>query len=413
MRKLDGMVCLVVVLASAGSAPAASRELRVDDAVAIALERNLDLLSTARDVDAARGERAAAGRLLRDNPSLTTSAGPRDGHGSDGNTVDWGVALEQRVEIAGQRGIRIEAKDAGLRSVEARLAAGRLALVTEVRESFADAIAARDLAAVAADERALAADALGAARERHEAGDVPLLDVNTAEIELGRATREETVAAAGLRRAELRLEALLGLDVGETVTIREDERVQPTACDVLAGGGLESARERRPELVVARESLAAAQAGLRLAERETFPTPSIGVSYNREVEDDIVQATVSVPLPLFDRNQAARSTAQAEIGKARLALKAAELTVERDLELARTRCEAARRSVESFGGRVVEAAQRNLDLAREGYRAGKLNYFELLIIRREMLSARRGVIESRREWSVAAAQMWRATGTIP
>ena len=62
-----------------------------------------------------------------------------------------------------------------------------------------------------------------------------------------------------------------------------------------------------------------AEARATLAERETYPRPSIGVQYRREGNPtsegpyDIVMGVLSVPIPSFQRNQGPRAQARADV----------------------------------------------------------------------------------------------------
>jgi cobalt-zinc-cadmium efflux system outer membrane protein len=389
------------------SVGAGTPTLSMDDAVAVALEHNLELQVSAREIDAARARQTGASLLLAGNPEVTTAAGPR--LSDSGDSVDWGVALSQRVEIAGQRGARMEVAEAGLRAAEARLAARRSALAADVREAFGRVVAAEQLVAVATEAEMLAADGLAAASDRQEAGDASVIEVNVARIETGSASREASAAEQARQNALGALKLLLGLPAYHSVQATDD--LAPTGlCNRSLDDLLAEARAGRGDLLAARAELDRAQAEQRLAEREAVVSPSIGISYNREEGADIVQATISVPLPISDRNQAARGVTGAGLAQARLALQSLERSVEQEVGLALARCKASRAAMESYRGEIVRAAQANLALANEGYRAGKIDFLQLLLIRREALAARRAASESLQEWNAAEAQMMRVTG---
>lgn len=395
--------------AASPSAGARERALTLEQAVDLALQGNLELRAARSEIDAARARQIGASLPVAGNPELTTTAGPR--LADNGDSTDWGVALSQRLEIGGQRAARIEAADADLRGAEALVAARRSSLIADVREAFAHIVAAEALERLAGDALVLAKEALAAAEQRYAAGDASLMEVNSARMEMGRASRE-TLAAAERRRGGLAaLRLLIATPVDEAIDVVGD--LLPTSlCERPERELVEEARRRRGDLSAARAALDRAQAEQRLAEREAIATPSFGLAYNREVDDHIVQATVSVPLPIFDRNQAARGVSAARLTRARLELELLERGLSQQVQLALARCRAAALAAGSYDREVLEAARQNLDLAREGYRAGKIDFLQLLVIRREALDARRGAIESREERNVADAQLLRVTGGI-
>ena len=73
-------------------------------AVALALERNLDLRSHAAEVDAAEARVHGASLLFQRNPEVGGAMGTRSNGTS--STLDYEVEVSQAIEIAGQRGAR-------------------------------------------------------------------------------------------------------------------------------------------------------------------------------------------------------------------------------------------------------------------------------------------------------------------
>ena len=169
---------------------------------------------------------------------------------------------------------------------------------------------------------------------------------------------------------------------------------------------------QRADLQAARAELEAARARQRLATREALPSPRLGVTYSREEEAQIVQGTLGLELPLVQRNQAARGVAAARLAQAEQALQTLERAVRMEVRLATERYQTASAAADAYGGGVLAALEENLALVNEAYRAGKVDFFELLVIRREALDARRDYIEALEELNAAGAQLKRAVGSI-
>ena len=53
-----------------------------------------------------------------------------------------------------------------------------------------------------------------------------------------------------------------------------------------------------------------------------------------------------------------------------------------------------------------------MSLVDEAYRAGKVDFFQLLLMRRETLEARNGYVDALEELHAAKAELLRATGSI-
>jgi cobalt-zinc-cadmium efflux system outer membrane protein len=397
-------------LAAATPTRAAER-LGIEDAVRIALERNPELASLGAEVPAARARLDGATLLAQRNPEVSLGAGSRRTSGD--RSGDLEVEVTQEVEVFGERAARIDAARAALASAEARYQARRVELAAETRETFARALAAERLLTVAREARELAGTVEAAAARRLEVGEASQIEVNSARVEVGRSAGE--VAEAVRRReaalAELRL--LTAIDPASDLVLAGE--LAPLAPLALSEGAepssfLAVAREQRPDLRAAREDLQAAAAERRLAGREALPKPRLGARFEREGEEDAILGTLSFDLPLLNRNQAGRGVAGARLAQAQRALEAAERRVSQEVRLALARLEAARDAARAFEGEVVRAMEENLRLVATAYQAGKIGLFELLVLRRDALDARRGRIRAQEDLVSAEAQLLRALG---
>ena len=158
------MAALAILLASTASAAGAAEPLSLPAATERALARSPEVRSAESEVRAARARLEEASLPLASNPELLVGAGPRDNGSS--RTLDYEVALSQRVEVGGQRGARMASARAALGAAEARLSAARARLTAGVRELLGKVSAARMRAEVALDahrfsEQAAEPDAIG------------------------------------------------------------------------------------------------------------------------------------------------------------------------------------------------------------------------------------------------------------
>lgn len=397
----------VVALAVAGNASAApAAVLTREQAVARALSENPEIQSLEAAVEAAQGVLGADRRILRNNPVVDGAVGPRNG--ADDDTLDWSVGVTQELEIAGQRGDRIALREAELLAARARLEARAVALAAEVRQAFGAALAARERQQLAGEATRLAQEALAAANERLEAGAGTRLEVNTARVELGRAMRERGVAEQQQAAAENNLALLLavGADAGLQLTGNLGGQLTGSAA------ALREQAKQRMDLIAAELQLDAAKAAAKLAAAEGFPDIAVGASYRQEEGDRIVQGTLAVPLPIFDRNQEGRALATAQVRQAAAELAALQRRVEAELQLALSRYETARATVDAFGNDAVQALEQNLEMVNEAYRAGKIDFLQLLLVRRETLASQQAWIDAQEDLDRAEAEVLRVLGRL-
>ncbi|WNG42234.1 TolC family protein [Archangium violaceum] len=396
-----------LVLCVAVPARGQERTVTLDEAVRLALENNPEVRSAQAEVGSAEARLSEASLLLRNNPELEGALGPRQRGGT--SMLEYSVSLTQPVEIGGQRGVRRDEAQALRSAAGARLELRRVQLAAEVREAFGRGLATLAQVQLATEATELAEQALQAAEERYRTGDASLIEVNTARVETGRARRERLAAQTRHQVAMGALKLLLALEASEPLTLRgtlEPTEVRPTAEEAW----LSRARNNRADLLAAREELRATEAARRLAARAVIPTPRLGASYSREEDAHIVQGTLGLSLPLFNRNQAERGATLARVTQAQLALEALERRIAQEVQLATARHRAAREAWEAFTGGVLQAARENAELATEGYRAGQIDFLQLLLIRREALETRRSYIEALEELNAAEAELERVVG---
>ncbi|MFP2923777.1 TolC family protein [Pyxidicoccus sp. 3LG] len=401
--RLTSLLLLIAVPAFA------ARPLTLEQSLTLALERSPRLLSAQAEAAVAQARLTGASLLVQDNPELEAAVGPR--RRESGNTVDVSVGVSQRLEIFGQRGARRDAAEATLSASESRLQAVRVDLAAEVRQAFARSLAAEQELRLAEDGLTLAARALQAAEQRLQAGDASRIEVNTARVELGQASRARVRAVQRRVQALGELRLLLGMEPGDEVVPEGNLRVEAAPVPALSVL-LEQAAAQRADLKAARAEVEAAQAEARLASRDALPRPRLGASYSREEDAHIIQGTLGIDLPLFNRNQAARGVSTARALQAERALAATERFVRSEVGLALERYRTALAAADVYGDDVLAAVQENLKLVNEAYLAGKVDFLELLVIRREALDASRGYIEALEEFNAAAAQLKKSVGSI-
>lgn len=410
MFRLTRPLGLLFCVCAANLAGAEQRTLTIEEAIRIAHLNNPDVRTLAATVEASKARLAGASAWLQTNPGLTVTAGPRSSPA--GRSLDHSVQVLQQFEIAGQRGARIDASQAALESTEAQANALRSETTARVRAAFARALAAEQRAALAAEALTLAQQGSGAAEERFRAGAAALLEVNTARVELGRAVRAQGEAQRSRAEGFAELHLLLGVDPLDELTLHGDPSAQEPMAEV--DELMREALEKRGEVRAAQRGLDAARAEARLASREAIPSPRIGISYAREEESEttIVQGVVAIDLPFFNRNKAGRGAAAARVSQLETAVQATDRRIRQEVVTALARVRAARASADGYAGDVVDAMQGNMELITESYRAGKIDFLQLLLIRRQTIEARREHIDVLEELSAARAQLGRALGRV-
>jgi cobalt-zinc-cadmium efflux system outer membrane protein len=126
--------------------------------------------------------------------------------------------------------------------------------------------------------------------------------------------------------------------------------------------------------------------------------------------DTIAGPTLSLELPLWDQNQARIARADRLLERVRQQRDALLVDVSQDIyaDLARARIVAE--NARFYRDEFVPTARRNVTLAQEGYRVGRVPFLSLLEAQRAFLATRAGELEALREAALAAIELERATG---
>lgn len=376
---------LVGALAAVASPDATAEEARAPltlaQVVELARASAFESRFASLDVDDAKARLAGAQTLIRDNPSISATAGPRLG---DPVSVDAQATVGVPVELGFRRGRAVDLAKDEVRREQFRLECAQRRAVLDGVATYLQALHANEQLAVAAERRSIAEQLVSTAVEREKAGDASRFEVNLARAELARSTSEllERQSVVLTKRAELARVVAMTLDALPPL---DGSLVEVASLDRMRGAvGLGEA----PELQEAAAERDAALAAVALAETAWWPDLSVIGQYTLDGGEHIAVAGLSFTLPVFSNGQAERRAAAVRVERSRLLGEATRSRVDLDRRRAqvalRTATDAARVLAEDGLPRAVE----NESLAREAYRAGKLDLASYVVLRRDSLETR-------------------------
>lgn len=114
---------------------------------------------------------------------------------------------------------------------------------------------------------------------------------------------------------------------------------------------------------------------------------------------------VSIPIPLWNRNQGGIQKAESELVAAQRAAERVELGLQRRLAPVFERCLTGRNLVDNYRDGILRDAQESLDLTRQGYEAGELGFLNLL-------TAQRTHFQANLDYVTALCDMWTTSAEI-
>lgn len=386
----------------------AQEPLTLARALHAARENNPLVRAAGLRVEEAGGDLTQAAVLLVDNPEATAGRGRRSADdGSGMSTPEFEFGLEQRFEIAGQRGKRIGRARATLDAARADEADAERTVGLAVARSFYETLANQERARLAEQGVQISRELLDLAQRRLDAGVGTPLELNAAIVRFAEARRAALAVDGRLAETTLTLRRLLGWDSDDPLAL---DGVLPTrAGTVSVDEMLSLAVGRRPDLVSSTHRVDAASAAADLAGAESWPDVALDASFAREEGQDIVTAGVRIPLSLFNRNQGGRAAANAAHRRQIELRSGLRLAVETEVRTAVLLYRQSGEGIELYDAEVLRAQEESLELIQVAAEAGELSIADVLVVQRELLDGLEGYLDARLDLALAGARLRAAT----
>lgn len=334
------------------------------------------------------------------------------------NSFRLGETAAYEVDLFGGNRRSIEAAHANYGSATASLHAAQLSVAADTALYYIQARNAQARLAIARSNLAYQDETVEIVGWRVQAGLVSSLD-----LEQARALRAQTAASipsleTSYTQAVNRVAILLGTAPGSVTALIDPVKPVPLAPDTVATGLPADLLARRPDLVAAERQLASATAQIGVAESDLYPALRLqgtltgsGTSLGG-IDDSVIGTLISsITAPIFEggRLRAAIENAKGGADAALGSYRQAVLTALEDVENALTvSTNARRREVELV--RAEEASRNATIYARSQYRAGLIDFQQLLESERSLLSSQDTRATVRADRATAGVQLYRALG---
>ncbi|WP_423600381.1 TolC family protein [Roseateles sp. MS654] len=387
---------------AASGAAARLAPLTLSVAIERAMSAHPRLRAAVLDVEASDG--AVQQAALPPNPSL---AFEQEDTRRDTRTVT--VLLSQPLEVGGQRAARTALARQGREVARADLDALRAEVRADVVQAFFSALIAQERVSAATESLRIAGSGADMTARRVAAGKLSPIDETRARVALATARVELRQAEAERVAARHALALATGQEEAAFVTL-------DGGADSLPGLPDEADLARRlsdaPTLRRSRLEVDRAQAAYELERARRFPdvTVSLGAKRSQELGRSQAVIGVSMPLPVFDRNQGAqrealkrRQAAEAMAEAQAYRLRAEVLSAAVELRARVDEIDALRRDVLP-GAREAHAA------AMRGFELGKFGFLDVLDAQRTWLQARMQWLDALMKAHRANAELERRLG---
>ena len=356
-----------------------------------AARHNPDVLAAQRATQAARAEVRIADRA----PAPVLSAGVASvdlRHGTGGGSfwsqkrLDKSLGLDWTWERGNKRGLRTEAAERAARAVAADAQDMRVVQQIGALGAFYDLLAAQErlqtLQEMAASARTLASSA----ELRLRAGDLSAQDVARTRIEAARAETDLQSAQLVWQQAVQALAGWTGQNVPASGWRAEGGWPQTVA--PVGSGDIDALVEQRPDVIAARERLAALEAALQGALALQRADPTLGATFDHfptgEKTDRLLAVRISVPINGFSRFEGEVRRALAQKDQAQDLLDKSRIQARAELLGLLQAWQSQSERLQGYETRILPQARQVAAQAELAYSKGGLSLTDLLDARRTL-----------------------------
>jgi len=363
-------------------------DLTLRDAVNLALLRNPELASFAKEMRALEGATLQAG-LLR-NPELSLNVenpGNIQKLSGDINSQDsvsqevvqqlTTIRIGQLIELGGKRAARVGAarlnEELAARDYESR----RVEIIARVANVFTEVLAGQERLKLAEETRQLAQNVVDTVVLRVQAGKVPPIEETRAKVGLSTARIEFEQAQRDLISARKRLALLWDSAVPQFAKALGtlETSIAPPDFQTLQDRVLEN-----PMALRAMKNIEHRKALVEVEQTRRIPnlTLSAGAVHHAQLGGTTAVAGVMIPLPLFDRNQGNLKEAYQRVDKAVDEQVATDIRLRTELAQSYETMSAVWNEINILRDEILPGARSAFNVMRRGYELGKFGLLELL-----------------------------------
>ncbi len=314
--------------------------------------------------------------------------------------IEQSYQLSQEFDLSGRRRLRRDAAEERLSATVAETEQRQVEMTAEIRRRFYEVLYRQQLvAATQAWDRRMAAIS-DTVQKLHKGGEVAGYDRRRMALERLTAETRLRTEQAEYDKGWQRLAAIVG-DPAMSATLNGE--LLPTNVRPLEA--LLTRLDERPDLRALERRAGAFDLDRRAAQRGWIPDVTIGIGPktvdNGVTRDTGTLVTLSVPLPLLDREQPAQQRAAAQAEVARSEFRLARTKLEGELRALWQQVRQMSATASDYRNQSAGASQELARIAEAAYRGGETGILELLDAYRAVLDAESRALEL--EWNTRQA----------
>jgi cobalt-zinc-cadmium efflux system outer membrane protein len=390
-RSVLCLSCCLFLFALPGRTQTAVSEqktLTLEELQQMALQNNPTFAQSAANIQAAEGRKKQSGLY----PDPTVGYQGEQIRGGSFHGGEQGFFVQQDIVLSGKLGLNRAIFDQELKQAETEAEEQKVRVVTNVRMSYIQALAAQQTLELRQHLSKLADDAVQTSHQLANVGQADAPDVLESEVEAQQAELAVTMAEQNQQRIWKALAAVVGNP--RLPLMRLEGKLEDTV-PVNADELVEKIVNESPAVRIAELGVKRADATLARAKRESIPDLQIraGMQQNGELLSEPngkpvgLQgfAEVGVRIPIFNRNQGNIAAARADLERAKREVERVKLVLRERAASVVQNYAFSQTAVDRYKNQMIPRAQKAYEMYAKKYQEMASAYPQVLIAQRTLM----------------------------
>lgn len=347
------------------------------------------------------------------NPSFNFEAenfaGSNEYHGTQ--TSEFTYSISQTIEMGGKRAARKNLAQAAINTAQSNFQIEKINLIRDVQIAYLNVLGAEEELKITTEQETLAREILANVNTRVAAAREPDIQLHKANVALSMSIIKREQSARQLKVAKKYLARFWN------ATNLDSSLEHAHFFNLNAPESLEyyySYLQQTPELTKYLSLREEKKSTLALEKAQAIPDPTFnaGLRNLRENRNHAFVFSVSVPLPIFDRNQGNIARVVAEINQIDSNKQNSERALEQFISENWYNCQTAYQEAMQLKTNVLPTAKKAFSLAHDGYQKGKYSYIEVLDAQRTLSDANSQYYDALKQYHSSHAELERFAKTM-
>jgi outer membrane protein, heavy metal efflux system len=378
-----------VALPSLAQTPASEQKtITLEELQQMALQNNPTFAQSAANIQAAEGRKKQSG--LYPNPTAGYQGEQIRGGSFHGG--EEGFFVQQDIVMGGKLGLNRKIFDQELKQAETEGEEQKLRVITNVRMSYIQALAAQQTLELRQNLSKLADDAVETSHQLANVGQADAPDVLASEVEAEQAQLAVTMAEQSQQRIWRALAAVVGSP--RLPLMKLDGELEDTP-PVNAAELVEKIVDESPAVRIAELGVKRAEAALARAKRE--PIPDLQLRAGMQQNGELLAgpngravglqafASAGIRIPIFDRNQGNIATAKADAERAKREVERVKLLLRERAASVVQNYTFSQTAVDRYKNQMIPRAQKAYEMYTKKYQEMAAAYPQVLISQRTLM----------------------------